>query len=302
MLARGLCAALAAAALAGLGAAPAGAILIYGIDTDDNLFSFDSAAPQTVLSGVFVKGLQPNETLLGIDFRVADLQLYALGSHDNLYTLDTATGQATRVGSGIGLQLSGTAFGFDVNPRADRLRVVSDTDQNLRLNMDTGALAAEDPDVFYKSGDPNFGRNASLVAAAYTNSFEGGVGTRLYVIDSVLDVLAFQEPANDGVLTTVASLNTPGLLTEDITNLAGFDIFGAENLAFAAFQTEAKVSDLYTIDLTTAEATLVGRIGGGSWVRDIAIPIPEPTTTALLSLGMLGLGWLGSRRVRPARP
>ena len=40
--------------------------------------------------------------------------------------------------------LSGTAFGFDFNPTVDRIRVVSDTGQNLRLNPDTGAVAAVD--------------------------------------------------------------------------------------------------------------------------------------------------------------
>ena len=39
--------------------------------------------------------------------------------------------------------LSGTAFGVDFNPMADRLRVVSDAEQNLRANADTGATTTD---------------------------------------------------------------------------------------------------------------------------------------------------------------
>jgi hypothetical protein len=35
--------------------------------------------------------------------------------------------------------LDGTFFGVDFNPTVDRLRVISDTGQNLRVNVDTGA-------------------------------------------------------------------------------------------------------------------------------------------------------------------
>jgi hypothetical protein len=71
----------------------------------------------------------------------------------------------------------------------DRIRVVSDVDQNLRLNPDTGAVIVDTP-LAYKSGDPNFGKNANVVHAAYTNSFKGATTTTLYVLDTGLDVLA----------------------------------------------------------------------------------------------------------------
>ena len=38
--------------------------------------------------------------------------------------------------------LNGTGFGFAFDPVADRIRVVSDSEQNLRINPDTGTVAA----------------------------------------------------------------------------------------------------------------------------------------------------------------
>jgi hypothetical protein len=283
---------LAAAAIVGLGASsPASAVLVYGLDVDNNLFSFDSAAPNAILSGTFVTGLGQNEKLLGIDFRPATGGLYAIGSLNNVYQLNTATGAATLVGSGIGTVISGTAFGVDFNPTVDRIRFTSDTDQNLRINPITGALVSADSALNYAAGDPNAGKNPSIVGSAYTNNFPGAPATVLYGIDSVLDVLVTQNPPNAGILNTVGSLGV------NATNLTGFDIFNV-NTAYAALQTAAGgVSDFYTLDLTTGAASLVGTIGGGLWVRDIAVTIvPEPSAALLLSLGVAGLARFGSRR------
>jgi hypothetical protein len=122
---------------------PASAELIYGIaavGNATNLVSFDSSEPGNLLSGIFVTGLQPNETILGIDIRPATRQLYALGSTSRLYTLNPATGAATAVGAPFTPALNGFNFGFDFNPTIDRIRVVSDVNKNLVLNPDTGAV------------------------------------------------------------------------------------------------------------------------------------------------------------------
>src|SRR6186713_1397243 len=68
---------------------PVCAELIYGIANQapaTALLTWDSASPNNIQSGVFVTGLQANETVLGIDFRPATGQLYALGSTSRLYT------------------------------------------------------------------------------------------------------------------------------------------------------------------------------------------------------------------------
>ena len=39
--------------------------------------------------------------------------------------------------------LTGTAFGVDFNPTVDRLRVVGDDGQNLRINVDNGVATAD---------------------------------------------------------------------------------------------------------------------------------------------------------------
>src|SRR4029079_18534350 len=96
---------------------------------------FDSATPGTISTPVAITGLQTSETLVGIDVRPSDGLLYGVGSTSRLYTIHTVSGVATQVGTGtFAPALSGTNFGVDFNPVTDRLRVVSDADQNFRLN------------------------------------------------------------------------------------------------------------------------------------------------------------------------
>jgi hypothetical protein len=248
---------------------------VFALTTANTLLRFDSAVPGTILGTVAISGLQVGENLLGIDFRPATGQLYGLGSTSRLYTIDLTTGVATQVGaSPFGVALSGTDFGFDFNPVVDRVRVVSDADQNLRLNPNNGALAGVDTALSYAAGDPNAGANPNIVGAAYTNSFAGASTTTLYGIDSNLDILSIQNPPNNG------THNTIGPLGFDTAGAVGFDI-AAAGTAFASLSVSGLVG-LFTINLATGAVTPVGSIGtGASAIRDIAI---APLSTVYLPL------------------
>ena len=121
-----------------------------------------------------IYGLTLGEILVGIDFRPATGQLYGLGTPGGgpgsaqLYIIDTETAIATRVG-GPNAVLGGTSFGFDFNPVPDRIRVVSNAGENLRLNPDNGAIAGMDVNLAYALGDPNVNGLPSVVGVAYTN-------------------------------------------------------------------------------------------------------------------------------------
>lgn len=262
--------------------------IIYGVTTSNNLVSFSSANPSTFVLNVPITGLQAGENILGLDFRPATGQLYALGSTNRVYIIDPGTGVATQVGNTGAFTLSGTEFGFDFNPVPDRIRVTSDADQNIRLNPNDGTLAGTDTTLAYAAGDPNFGQNPNVVASGYTNNFAGTAVTTLYDIDSNLDILVLQggingSPSpNGGQLTTVGSLgvNTSAIASLDIRT--GSDL--TTTTAFAALNPNATTSsNLYTINLSTGAATLVGAIGGagGPIVRGIAIP--RVTPAALIS-------------------
>ncbi len=85
-----------------------------------------------------VRGLSGDTRLVGIDYRVQDGRLYGVGDAGGVYTVAGTT--ATPV-SRLSTALSGTAFGVDFNPAANRLRIISDTGQSLRHNIDDGATA-----------------------------------------------------------------------------------------------------------------------------------------------------------------
>ena len=213
-----------------------------------NLSRFDSGALGTVTT-VPVTGLQAGETLVGIDFRPADAQIYGIGSTSRIYRLNILTGTATQIGMAGQFTINGTAWGTDVNPLTDRIRLVSNTEQNLRLNPVDGTLSGTDSAL----------NPGNVVAAAYSNNFVGATTTTLYDIDSAAGTLRIQNPPDSGTLVTVGSLALGTNLNEAI----GFDIAGEDGVAYATITTGG-ISRLYTVNLATGAATLVGAIGIGT--------------------------------------
>lgn len=212
----------------------------FATTADNQLYRFNPTSPQS--NPVALMGLLSGETIVGLDFRPANGSLYAISSQSRLLTVNTANGQVTQVGSVLSTPLNGTSFGFDFNPTVDRIRLVSNTGQNLRLHPDLGTVAFVDG--ILNPGTP------SVSGAAYSNSFAGSTMTTLFVLDSETNMLYTQTPPNDGVLVPVGALGI------DVAANNGFDIGGSSGSAFGLFKVGAG-SSVYTVNLTAGTATKV---------------------------------------------
>ncbi len=264
--------------------------LVYGVNAQGRLLSWDTATPGTLLGGVAITNLQPNDTVQGIDFRPADGRLYALGAQNNLYTLNPVTGAATLVAP-LSIPLNGANFGFDFNPTGPvALRIVSNTDRNYRLgNPASGGVVTEDTAVAYVAGDANFGANPNITHVAYTNSVPGATATTLYAIDAGLDTLVRFGNANQGTLNTVGTLGIGA--NANVNVIGGFDISASSNIGYAAVQrVDQSTTMFWSIDLTTGAGSAVGLVGGGEVIVALAIAggnIPAPSAGALLAIAGL---------------
>ncbi|MBL8768816.1 MAG: DUF4394 domain-containing protein, partial [Planctomycetes bacterium] len=265
--------------------------LVYGIQDPGNaVVSFRSAAPGRLLDRKVIVGLQPGERIVGLDVRPSTGELYALGSTSRIYLLDPTTGVVTPVGtSPFAPGLGGLAFGFDFNPVPDRIRLTSDVEQNQRLHPDTGVTAAQDTLLSYDAADVNAGKDPGIAGSAYTNSFAGTSTTTLFDIDANLDVLVRQGSVGATPLSPDGGkLFTIGALGVDTTNLVGFDISPFGGALAALNPVGMKVSRLYTINLDTGAAVLVGTIGGGRPLVGLAIAPPSlPRMVALTTADRL---------------
>jgi hypothetical protein len=223
-------------------------------------------------------GLVDGETrLLGLDNRVQNGLWYGLGNLGNIYTikLPVLPGSpdpvVTKV-SKLTVPLYGTFFGFDFNPAADRLRIVSDNGQNLRHNLNDHTTT-EDPQLT-TNGSPTRG----VTAAAYTNNdLNADTVTTLFDIGTVTDQVLVQSPANQGLLAPT------GALTVDAQINAGFDIFAdlvggktVSNQGFAVLTTPDGLSKFYDVNMLTGTVTQIGD-PFPLMVTEVAIPLdPQP--------------------------
>jgi hypothetical protein len=252
---------------------------IVALTSGNRLLFFDSATPGTITKS-FTVTTAGGEALVAIDFRPATGNLYAMASSGRLYILNLTANTAV-IPASTPTPLVGTSFGFDFNPVVDRIRVTSDGEQNIRLNPDDGSLTATDTPLAYSAGDIHVAGNPNIVGSAYTNNFVGAATTILYDIDSTFDTLVYQDPPNAGQLHTVGNL---GVNTSD---RVGFDISQGTGTAYASLTVGN--TGLYTINLASGAATLVGMIGDATTLNgELVLDIAVPTATRLLNISSRG--------------
>lgn len=249
----------------------ASAIAFAVTDTaEPSLVMFDPARPGQVSSSTPLTGLSAGETVRGLDLRPTTGALYLLTT-DVLGTarLRTVDPDSAAVTAPISLSAdpadstnpyAGTNLGngaaVDFNPVSDRLRIVGPSGDNLRVNPANG---------FVTTDSAINGSGHTYAGAAYTNNFSGATTTTLYDVDYTADQLTIQNPPNDGTIVPVGSL---GIIEQGTPNVA-FDIAPAGTAYLAA--RVGGSSSLYTVNLTTGAATLIGGIGGGTLFRGFTI-------------------------------
>ena len=240
----------------------------YSYNAAGQLFVFDVNNPAGA-RGIGASGVGGN--VKGLDFRPGTTTLYAVevnAGTSQLYTVNLTTGARTPVGSGFAnsgavggnnYSLDASAnYGFDFNPTTQqedgsiRIRFVNSDGVDLRLNSDTGAIAAVDGALAYASGDP---ATSDITAAAYTNSDTARTastapGTLLYYLDTLNDNLVnLPSNPNSGQFQLVGSLGV------DVSNVAGFDIVYAQNANVGYIAVNAGGSyTLHRVNLVTGEA------------------------------------------------
>lgn len=244
--------------------------------TDQRLVTFDTDRSGRTRGSVAVRGLASGDRLVGIDYRVQNSKLYGVGRAGGVYTL-AQDGRATKV-SQLSVDLQGTASGVDFNPAADRLRVVSSTGQNLRHDVNTllGPTAVDGTLTYPATPTAPAATATGVTGAAYTNNdLDPDTATTLYDIDTALDQVVLQSPANAGLLAAT------GKLRADAVGDAGFDIYstvrGGRTVDLTAFAT-LKVGGtyrLYAITLFNGGARSVGSFPSGQQVTDLAIPLNQ---------------------------
>lgn len=261
---------------AGFAGAAGDRLRAVGLTADQRLVSFRVDRPGTVLPLGRISGLTGDTKLVGIDYRVQNNKLYGVGDRGGIYTVREIGAKATKV-SQLSTALQGSSFGVDFNPAANRLRVISDTGQNLRHNIDdpVGAPAAGSTAVDGTLTNPpvppaTTGTTATgVTGAAYTNNdLNAATATTLFDLDTAQDRISVQSPANAGNLAPTGGLGT------DAPPDSGFDIHSSAsrgtNTGYAVTG-----SRLFRVDVLTGAAASTGSFPQGRQVVDLALPLRQ---------------------------
>jgi hypothetical protein len=264
---------------------PDGAVTVvgdtWGYTSGQRLVKFARATGKLERS-LAVSGLG-DETVLGVDIRPASGAITVL-TNLALYTLDSQTGALgerrvlaadpadTSSAFSGSLPIASAAtppaairYGVDFNPVVDRLRVVSSTGVNLRINPNNGLVIT----------DPLVAPLAPIAAAAYANSLPSDCGTKLYVIDASARQLLLQDP-------TAATLSEAKSLGDaSIGEIHGLDIVtdaAGQNVGLVA----ASAGDgerVYELNLTTFAlgTPQVVALASGERLQSVFASVPVPS-------------------------
>jgi hypothetical protein len=243
----------------------------------NSVIQFNTSTPGTVSAQTLISGLTTGDTLKAIDYRPATGVLYGLATNGSntvgrLYTINLTTGVATMVGAPQTAAGPAALWDINFNPVVDRIRVVNDQGENARLVPDSGALAANDTNLTPPT--------VVIDAVAYTNPVAGATTTTLYALNQTTNSLATiggvggTPSPNGGTVIEVGPLGVTFAGSPTSLDIA------TNGTAFAVLRPVSGALALFTINLTTGTATLVGAVGDGTLVfDDIAIVDPGLTVS-----------------------
>lgn len=249
---------------------------VVGLTTNGRLVCFSVDSPGKARTIGKLTGLTGDSRLIGIDFRPSTGALYGLGNAGGVYTVTIEKAKAEKVTTLNGASLTGTLFDIDFNPTVDKLRVVSDTGQNLRIDVVSGTATVDtaltNPPV--PPAAPPGATATGVTGAAYTNNdTSADTATTLFDLNTATDQVAVQSPANGGTLAPTGKLGV------DTSAVVGFDIYSSlrggvadANSAFASLTVGGK-SAFYRIDLLTGDADKAGTFR--TKISDIAVPLDQ---------------------------
>lgn len=243
----------------------------YGVTADGlTMLSFRSQTPNVSGWVQDIVGFTGHDTyVVGIDTRPANGLIYAVGNAGGIYTV--STWYLTKVGQ-LSVTLSGQSFGVDFNPAADRLRIISNTGQNLSHDVGGNVTTAQTALTDGASGKAVTG----VTAAGYTNNDNNtATATVLYDIDTVANQISLQNPPAAGTLFPQGALGVDPALGSSLdvySTLAGGR--AVTNTAFAAIINPVTGrSTLYAVDLLSGFATSVGSFPSALPVGAIAFAL-----------------------------
>ncbi|MFE7759703.1 DUF4394 domain-containing protein [Streptomyces sp. NPDC057429] len=243
-----------------------------GLTSTQRLVGFHVTNPGDTWSFGRIAGLKGDKKLVGIDFRVQNGKLYGVGDKGGVYTVNSDA-EAAKV-SQLTVALAGAHFGVDFNPAANRLRVISDTGQNLRHNIDDPA-APRTTTVDGTLTNPTMPPSTALgvTGAAYTNNdLDARTATTLFDIDTVNDRVSLQSPANSGTLAPTGTLGV------NVGPSAGFDIYyrtsDGSNRGYAALSIGGE-QRFFQVNVLDGETDLLGSFPVGRQVVDVALPLNQ---------------------------
>ncbi|MGR8009344.1 DUF4394 domain-containing protein [Streptomyces hypolithicus] len=246
---------------------------VIGLTSGQRLVQFSTNDPTNVNPLGRVSGLRRDTKLVGIDYRVQNSKLYGVGDKGGIYLLNTDNAKATKV-SKLTVALKGKHFGVDFNPAANRLRVISDTGQNLRHNIDDGMAplgTTVDGTLTNPTMPPTTAKG--VTGAGYTNNdLNAATATTLFDIDTVNDRVSIQSPANAGNLAPTGNLGV------NAGPSAGFDVYysakKSTNCGFAALLAGGTYR-FYSVNLLDGETTFKGTFPDRDQVVDVALPLAQ---------------------------
>jgi len=234
----------------------ASGVTFYGLTTKNELVGF-STSPVEEKTAVTIAGLAEKERMMAIDFSSTTGGLYGISNKSLLYTIDPATGKAQAVSTTpISPAVYGSTVGFDFDPRTATFRVMTDNEQNVKIDPATGKVVGAE----FSTSATDY----SINSIAYMNNFNSSTAGTLFAID-----------AKEGTLyrgsSTFSSLQKVGSLGLTMTSEGGFDINRDNSLALAVLYghsttpvfsaTDDMSQDkyrLYNISLRTGQAQYMG--------------------------------------------